>query len=51
MALKHNARSVDHLATIHPDDIGPLAASECAAVLLPGAEFMGAEATRAGPRA
>ena len=25
VALKHNARSVDHLATIHPDDIGPLA--------------------------
>ena len=45
VALKHNARSVDHLAAIHPDDIGPLARSECAAVLLPGAEFMGAEAT------
>ncbi len=44
VALKHNARSVDHLAAIHPDDIGPLAASECAAVLLPGAEVMGAEA-------
>jgi imidazolonepropionase len=44
VALKHNARSVDHLATIHPDDIAPLAASECAAVLLPGAEVMGAEA-------
>ncbi len=44
VALEHNARSVDHLATIHPDDIGPLAASECAAVLLPGAEVMGAEA-------
>jgi imidazolonepropionase len=45
VALKHNARSVDHLSKIHPDDIGPVAASECAAVLLPGAELMGAEAT------
>jgi imidazolonepropionase len=45
VALKHNARSVDHLATIHPDDIKPLANSDTAAVLLPGAEFMGAEAT------
>jgi imidazolonepropionase len=45
VALKHNARSLDHLSTLHPDDIAPLAKSECAAVLLPGAEFMGAEAT------
>jgi imidazolonepropionase len=45
VALKQGARSVDHLSTIHPDDIEPLADSECAAVLLPGAEFMGAEAT------
>jgi imidazolonepropionase len=45
VALKHNARSLDHLSTIHPDDIGPLGASETAAVLLPGAEFMGNEAT------
>jgi len=45
VALKHNARSLDHLSTIHPDDIGPLGASDTAAVLLPGAEFMGAEAT------
>jgi imidazolonepropionase len=45
VALKHNARSLDHLSAIHPDDIGPLASSECAAVLLPGAEVMGAEAT------
>ncbi|MGH2884205.1 MAG: amidohydrolase family protein, partial [Solirubrobacteraceae bacterium] len=44
VALRHNARSVDHLSTIHPDDIAPLAASDTAAVLLPGAEFMGAEA-------
>ncbi|HUJ34692.1 MAG TPA: imidazolonepropionase [Solirubrobacteraceae bacterium] len=45
VAIRHNARSVDHLSTIHPDDIAPLAASDTAAVLLPGAEFMGAEAT------
>ncbi len=44
IALKHNARSLDHLSAIHPDDIVPLAQSETAAVLLPGAEFMGAEA-------
>jgi imidazolonepropionase len=45
VALQHNARSLDHLSAIHPDDIAPLARSETAAVLLPGAEFMGAEAT------
>ena len=45
VALRHKARSLDHLSTIHPDDIGPLGASDTAAVLLPGAEFMGAEAT------
>ncbi len=45
VALRHNARSLDHLSAIHPDDIGPLAQSETAAVLLPGAEFMGAEVT------
>ncbi len=45
VALKHNARSLDHLSAIHPDDIEPLGASETAAGLLPGAEFMGAEAT------
>jgi imidazolonepropionase len=43
VALEHDARSVDHLACLHPDDLGPLATSECAAVLLPGAEFMAAE--------
>jgi imidazolonepropionase len=43
VALEHDARSVDHLACLHPDDLGPLAASECAAVLLPGAEFLGDE--------
>ncbi len=43
VALEHGARSVDHLACLHPDDLGPLASAECAAVLLPGAEFLGAE--------
>jgi imidazolonepropionase len=43
VALAQGARSVDHLACTHADDIDPLAAAECAAVLLPGAEFMGAE--------
>jgi imidazolonepropionase len=28
---------------MHPDDVAPLAASECGAVLLPGAELMNAE--------
>ena len=45
VALEYDARSVDHLSLIHPDDIGPLAASETAAVLLPGAELMNAEHT------
>ncbi len=43
VALAAGARSVDHLAQIHPDDIAPLGAADCAAVLLPGAEFLGAE--------
>jgi imidazolonepropionase len=43
VALAAGARSVDHLACLHPDDIAPLAGAECAAVLLPGAEFLGAE--------
>jgi imidazolonepropionase len=43
VALAAGARSVDHLSTIHPDDIPALAAAQCAAVLLPAAEFLGAE--------
>jgi imidazolonepropionase len=43
VALAAGARSVDHLACLHPDDIAPLAAAECAAVLLPGAEWLGDE--------
>src|SRR5207248_3513932 len=45
VALTHNARSLDHLSTIHPQDIAPLAQSQTAAVLLPGAELLGAEPT------
>jgi imidazolonepropionase len=48
VALEAGARSVDHLACLHPDDLAPLAAAECAAVLLPGAEFLGAEQTAPG---
>lgn len=44
VALAHGARSLDHLSVIAEADIEPLGRSECAAVLLPGAEFMGAEA-------
>ena len=43
VAIEAGARSVDHLARLHPDDLSGLAASECAAVLLPGAEFLGDE--------
>ncbi len=43
VALAAGARSVDHLSTMHPEDIGPLAGARCAAVLLPAAEFLGAE--------
>jgi imidazolonepropionase len=43
VALEHGARSVDHLACLHLDDLEALAGSECAAVLLPGAEFLGDE--------
>jgi imidazolonepropionase len=43
VALEVGARSVDHLSTLHPQDIAPLAQAPCAAVLLPAAEFLGAE--------
>jgi imidazolonepropionase len=45
VALAARARSVDHLACLHPDDIAPLAGADCAAVLMPGAELMSAEHT------
>ncbi len=50
VALAAGARSVDHLSTLHEHDIEPLAASECAAVLLPAAEFLGAEHRAPGRR-
>lgn len=43
VALRAGARSVDHLACLHSDDVLALARSACAAVLLPGAEFLGDE--------
>jgi imidazolonepropionase len=43
VALAAGARSVDHLSRIHPDDVAPLAGADCAAVLLPGAEFLNDE--------
>jgi imidazolonepropionase len=43
VALAAGARSVDHLSMIDPADIPALAAAPCAAVLLPAAEFLGAE--------
>lgn len=43
VALEAGARSVDHLACLHPDDLAPLVAAGCAAVLLPGAELLGDE--------
>jgi imidazolonepropionase len=43
VAVEAGARSVDHLACIDPADIDLLARAETAAVLLPGAEFLGQE--------
>jgi imidazolonepropionase len=43
VAVAAGARSVDHLACLPEDEISPLAGSEAAAVLLPGAEFLGDE--------
>jgi imidazolonepropionase len=48
VALAAGARSVDHLACLHPDDVPGLAAAECAAVLLPGAELLGDERVAPG---
>lgn len=45
VAVAAGARSVDHLSCMPEGDIGVLAGSDCAAVLLPGAEFIGAEHT------
>jgi imidazolonepropionase len=43
VALHAGARSVDHHSKVDPADIPALAAAPCAAVLLPAAEFLGAE--------
>lgn len=43
VAIEAGARSVDHLACLHPTDLAELSEAECGAVLLPGAEFLGAE--------
>jgi imidazolonepropionase len=43
VALDAGARSVDHLACLPPEHVDVLAAAECAAVLLPGAEVLGDE--------
>ena len=45
VAVAAGARSVDHLSCMPTADIGALVDSDCAAVLLPGAEFIGAEHT------
>ena len=43
VAIEAEARSVDHLSCMPVADVPALAASDCAAVLLPGAELLGAE--------
>jgi len=43
VALTAGARSVDHLSVASSDDVALLADAACAAVLLPAAEFLGAE--------
>jgi len=43
VAIEAGARSVDHLSCMPVADVPALAASDCAAVLLPGAELLGAE--------
>jgi imidazolonepropionase len=45
VAIAAGARSVDHLACLPLDEVDALAGAETAAVLLPGAEFLGAEHT------
>jgi imidazolonepropionase len=48
VAIDAGARSVDHLACIAPRAMQPLAHSDTAAVLLPGAEFIGEERVAPG---
>ncbi len=48
VGISAGARSLDHLSCMPLGDIPALAAAECAAVLLPGAEFMNGEQTAPG---
>jgi imidazolonepropionase len=48
VAVAAGARSVDHLACLPPDEVPVLAGSDTAAVLLPGAEFLGEERVAPG---
>ncbi|MBV9796663.1 MAG: imidazolonepropionase [Solirubrobacterales bacterium] len=48
VALHAGARSVDHLACLPEDELAGLAGAETAAVLLPGAEFLGEERVAPG---
>lgn len=48
VALTAGARSVDHLSCLPAEHVAPLAAADCAAVLLPGAELLGAERVAPG---
>jgi len=43
VALAAGARSVDHLCMLATNRVKPLAEADCAAVLLPAAEFLGSE--------
>lgn len=43
LAVDMNARSVDHLSTLGEEDVELLGEAQTAAVLLPAAEFLGAE--------
>ena len=43
VALAAGARSVDHLSRIDDNDVATLGGAPCSAVLLPAAEFLGAE--------
>ena len=43
VAVDAGARSVDHLSCMPVHDVSALAGADCAAVLLPGAEFIGNE--------
>ena len=48
VAIAAGARSVDHLSCLPAEHVAPLAAAECAAVLLPSAELLGGEAMAPG---